>query len=312
MKFNFYFTKYFIVFIMHLNTSKIMLKKYSYFVLLILALILGKSSIFAISETWESRPVGSFNGLGDTFWEGDTDSFEISNSTWPTGLDFDGFRSLRSNSNAGGITSTIMTEISPAFDAAADFSWSIFASGNSAGITSSKRLDLILLSDSNVPSSLESPSNINGYKLSLWDPLASGGEGHAGAALGDSLSLWKATGSDTEWQFVDAHELGSSVDIDLGWNLGVTRSSGGEWNVSFANGAPGTLPSAPVITVVDNAVPLNGDKWYSGVGVLTTSTDAADFGVDNFVAVPEPSTSVLILGVFALGVLWLRVRRKVT
>ena len=284
-----------------------------YLFLLGLFLIVGKGQALAVSETWESRPLEPFSGLGDVLWLGDTDSFEVTDATWPTGPDFDGFRSLRSNSNAGGTTSTIVTEISDTFDAAVDFNWSIFASGNSAAITSSKRFDLILLSDSDTPSSLESPSSINGYKLSLWDPLAGGGEGHAGTLLDDSLSLWKATSSDTEWQLLDAYEFDFGVDMNLGWNLNVTRSRVGEWNVSFANGAASTLSETPVITVTDNTVPLSGGTWYSGLGVMTTATDATDFGVDNFVtAIPEPATAVFILGALALGVLLLRERRKRT
>ena len=258
--------------------------------------MLGSMSLKGGSESWETVERGPFSGSGDLQWVGDLSAFEIDSATWPREFDLVGSRSLRSAESAESSTSTVVTDISDEFDASQDFSWSIYVSGNSAEITTGKRIDLILLSDSGDSSKLELPDSINAYKLSLWDPVSGGSPGHAGAALSDSLSLWKVSSSDSAWELIGSYELMSPANLNQGWNFSVNRSATGQWTVAFANGPSGTPVGAPVITAEDNSLTLDGGSHFSGLGVLTTSGDSHDFGFDNFSATPASIPEVAHTG----------------
>ena len=281
----------------------LIMKKYCFYGV-ILFLSLGRLEGLALIETWESATAGDFGGTGDVTWTGDTSDFRIASAKWPRGPDFEGSRSLRSggSSAAGGTIATVVTDISSAFDSSAAFRWSVFLSGNSADITTSKRVDLVLLADTHEVDVIESPlKRMNGYKLSLGDPLSAGGLGHAGASLGDSLSLWRVTSDQDEWQLVAAHafdesDFPSGVNINAGWNIEVTRSPEGQWRIAFSNGALGMLPMNTVLTLTDNTLPLSGTEWYSGLGLLANSGDLNDFGFDQFTAISESPTTAFIIG----------------
>ena len=255
-----------------------------------LFLVLGSANLLGVSESWETLDKGSFDGSGDLLWFGDISAFEIDSATWPIGFDLNGSRSLRSSASTEAVTATVVTDISTEFDASQSFRWSVSVSGYSAEITPRKRIDLILISDTKDTSKLETPNDdINAYKLSLWDPTARTGTSHAGAELSDSLSLWKVTSNDSEWQLIGWYELPHPANVNQGWNLRVHRSAVGKWTVSYSNGSPGTPVGSPVVSVVDTSVLLESASLFSGFGIVTTAGDSHDFGFDSFAVISSPS-----------------------
>jgi hypothetical protein len=236
----------------------------------------------SLTETWETGDIGDFNGHATFEWSGDTNDFQIANATWPTGEDQTGAKSLRSGNGAGGQPSTILTDVSDIYSSSNTTVWSMFLSGNAATITTGKRVDMILLANSSDPTSIESPNGLSAWKLSLWDPLNGGGQGHGPAPLSYSLSLWKASPTDTSWQLMSAHEFASSLDIRSGWQIDVTRNQNGRWRVSFTNGVAGSATGQPVIDLTDTYPSSGSGAWFSGIGLLSTATDLNDFGFDNF------------------------------
>lgn len=98
-----------------------------------------------VFETWESQATGPFTGAGDVTWVGDTAPFRIATEAWPSSpaQDFAGTRSIR-HTNAVASTSTILTSFS--LDGDSPTLWQVFASGNSADVSSGRGFDLILMS----------------------------------------------------------------------------------------------------------------------------------------------------------------------
>lgn len=236
----------------------------------------------SLTETWEIGDIGDFNGQATVEWSGDTNDFQIANATWPSGEDLGGEKSLRSGNGTGGQPSTILTDVSDIYSSSNTTVWSIFLSGNAATITTGKRVDMILLASSSDPTSIESPNGVSAWKLSLWDPLNGGGQGHGPAPLSYSLSLWQAAPTDTSWQLMGAHEFTSSLDIRSGWQIDVIRDPRGRWQVSFTNGFAGSTTGEPVVDLTDTSPSPGSDTWFSGIGLLSTATDLNDFGFDNF------------------------------
>lgn len=284
----------------------------------------------AIIETWESQPAQSpFTGTGDLTWTGDLSAWAITTATWPTSpaQDFGGSRSLRTTNHtsaAGGaqIVETVVTNITSEVNFSAPLEWSVFFSGNSASIQPNRRADFILLSDAQATNEIEDPSSMNGYKLTLNDPYANATDNippssHAGAALADSLTLWRVAGGDDRWRVVGSIPLGSTDDLRDGWNLRARRDVDGTWSIGFANGLIGQTPVLTSLGVDAGAPPLSAfsGNVYAGVGWTApnnTTNDHTDFGFDNFrVAagvIPEPM-SVMLLGVAACWLLFIRGNR---
>ena len=135
-----------------------------------------------VTETWESQAnTDPFTGTGDRVWTGDVGAWQITSNTWPTSpaQDFAGARSLRSGNHGsivGGpaVVETVITDITSAVNFSQRMEWNVFFSGNSASIQPSRRADFLLLSDSSSIGSIEDPTGLNGYKLTLWDPFADG------------------------------------------------------------------------------------------------------------------------------------------
>lgn len=267
-----------------------------------------------ISESWESAALENpFTGSGDLTWTGDTDAFAIVAADWPSGAGADPQdfgpnteKAIRSSNAPNPGPSTILTDIGAEFDDGAPMKWTVYVAGNAAAISTNKRVDLILVSNTNQiagSGGVEEPSaNTLAYKLTLWDtPGNLPDDAHEDADFGDSLVLWKSTNVDNEWIVVAGIDI-PAADLDLGYNLQVTRSSSGRWKVGYSNAPKGAAVGPPVINVVDTSVFLGTASHYSGMGWLTTSTDATDFGFDDFgFMIPEPGALALVcLGTLAL------------
>jgi hypothetical protein len=283
----------------------------------------------AIMETWESQSATDpFTGTGDVTWTGDLPAWAITTATWPTSpaQDFAGVRSLRST-NHGSVTGganaieTVVTDITTAVDFSSPLEWSVFFSGNSASIQPSRRADFILLSDVSSVGTIEDPSSLNGYKVTLWDPYFNATDNvppssHEGAALADSLTLWRTTDTDDRWRVVGSIPLGTTDDLRDGWNIRARLDTDGTWSIGFANGAIGQTPALTSLGIDAGAPALSAfsGSVFAGVGWTApnnSTNDYHDFGFDNFRvgAVPEPATAWL-LAFAGLGVVNLRGRRR--
>jgi hypothetical protein len=186
-------------------------------------------------ETFESQPTGSWGGVGDLIWTGDPGAWAIDTATWPfsPAQDFAGQRSLRSSNHrsTAGMqeVETVITDISSELDFTKPMEWSVFFSSNSITIQPNRRADFILLSDRAGPIPPEEPDGaLNGYKLTLNDPFFDATDNippstHEGAALGDSLTLWRIAAPDDRWRVVGSIPVGATQDIRDGWKLRARR-----------------------------------------------------------------------------------------
>ncbi|MEX0937742.1 MAG: PEP-CTERM sorting domain-containing protein [Pirellulales bacterium] len=279
-----------------------------------------------ILESWESQAATDpFTGSGDLTWTGDVEAWAITTESWPTSpaQDFAGERSLRSANHRSvedgtSVVETVVTDIAAELDFSMPIEWNVFFSGNSVDINTSRRADFILLSDSSDPTIIEEPDDMmNGFKLSLGDPLfdATGNvppSSHEGAALDDSLTLWRVDDTDDRWRVVGSIPLLGIADDDLneGWNLRARLEPDGEWLIGFATGAIGQMPTLTSLGMDPGAPDFTNfaGSAFGGVGWLApnnTAGDHDDFGFDNFsvASVPEPATWLLaILGAALLGI----------
>jgi hypothetical protein len=270
-----------------------------------------------IVETFESQPTGMWGGVGDLIWSGDPGAWTITTATWPTSpaQDFAGQRSLRSTGHrstpGAQEVETVITDISSELDFSKPMEWSVFFSGNSVSIQPNRRADFILLSDRAGPIPPEDPDGaLNGYKLTLNDPYFNATDNippssHEGAALADSLTLWRIAAPDDRWRVVGSIPLGGTDDVRDGWNLRARRDPDGTWSIGFANGPIGQTPALTSLGIDGGAPALSAFDVlsYAGVGWTApnnTTNDHTDFGFDNFrvVAVPEPAG--VFLAVIAL------------
>lgn len=219
-----------------------------------------------ILEGFEVDNQDPFTGSGQLSWAGDISDFEITSASWPygSGVDFDGDHSLRSKNN-GELNSTIITEISTAINFSYAVRWEVYVSGNSAAITNGRGFALILFVGSSDIGNIED-GNVNGYRLRLADP--DGGDP-------DGLYLEKASGSG--WSKID-ELITATANINQGWNIAVERQADGTWSWGYSNGAMGTsVILSETISDNDHTTGTHsGMYWYSA------STDANDFGFDNF------------------------------
>jgi CheY-like chemotaxis protein len=176
------------------------------------------------------------------------------------------------------------------------------------------RTDFILLSDRAGPIPPEQPDGaLNGYKLTLNDPYANATDNippssHEGAALADSLTLWRITAPDDRWRVVGSIPLGATDDIRDGWNLRARRDVDGTWSIGFANGSIGQVPALTSLGIDAGAPALSAFDFisYAGVGWTApnnTTNDHTDFGFDNFrvVAIPEPAGAFLAVIAMLFG-----------
>jgi hypothetical protein len=279
---------------------------------LVLAFGLTRFAGAELLETFESRPIGPFGGVGDLMWTGDPGAWGITTATWPTApaQDFAGVRSLRSSSHRSTPgtqeVETVITDISSELDFSKPMEWSVFFSGNSISIQPNRRADFILLSDRAGPIPPEQPDGaLNGYKLTLNDPYANATDNippssHEGAALADSLTLWRIAAPDDRWRVVGSIPLGVTDDIRDGWNLRARRDVDGTWSIGFVNGPIGQVPALTSLGIDAGAPALSAFDFisYAGVGWTApnnTTNDHTDFGFDNFrvVAIPEPTTAFI-------------------
>ena len=268
-----------------------------------------------VLENWEGlADADPFDGMGNRTWVGDTSAFEVFRADWPSGVgadkqDFGSAteRALRSShaSNLG--PNTVLTDITSELDASKPLEWSVYIAGNSAEITTSKRVDFILAANTSDVATVEAPdASLLGYKLAVWDPRAAGDDSHEALAFSDSIVLWKSTGSDDRWVMVGGSQVGP-INLRDGWNLRVSRSTSGQWAVAASNAPEGTV-ALPLFDVSDASIDLSQGTWFSGVSWLTTATDASDFGFDefSFIAVPEPLSGSSLF----VTAMWIGVRRR--
>jgi hypothetical protein len=271
-------------------------------------------------ETWESQaPQDPFVGTGDLAWTGDVTAWAVTTATWPTApaQDFAGVRSLRSANHGsinGGDTAveTVLTNVSGEIDFSKPMEWGVFFSGNSATINTSRRADFILLADVPDAGTVENPDGIlNGYKLTLWDPLSDAvsnipPSSHEGSTSGDTLTLWRVDDTDDRWRQVGSIALAGVDDLREGWNLRARRDPDGTWSIGMASGAIGQTPALTSLGVDPDPPDLaNFVVAYSGVGWSApnnTTNDHTDFGFDNFsvAAVPEPTGIALSIAGLAI------------
>jgi hypothetical protein len=270
-------------------------------------------------ETWETAKSDPFNGAGNLTWTGDLAAWAHTDATWPMfpdgGQVFAGGGSLRSAhhrtvmANAV-VVETVITNISSEADFSRPMEWSVFISGNSIVMQPNRRADFILLADTPDVGAIEHPNfALNGYKLTLDDPYANPinahpPHSHQASNLADALILWRVNENDDRWRIVGSIPLGSTDNINAGWNLRVRRDVDGTWSIGFANGAPGQTPALTSLGIDAGGPALVSfaGSAYAGVGWAAPPPDNWEFGFDNFrvFAVPEPSTALLaILGLLA-------------
>jgi len=225
-------------------------------------------------ETWESQATGPFSGAGDETWIGDTGPWQIATAAWPSSpaQDFAGSRSIR-HTNTVASDSSVLTSFS--LDPSRPTTWKVFVSGNSADVTATRGFNLVLMSDSSDPASVEA-GTMNGYRIRL-----------AGGT--DSLFLEEANGAG--WSTLNSVVVGFSANINQGWNILVHREGDGQWTYGFTTGAVGTAVSRGN-AIIDTTVT---SSTYAGMNWFSSATDANDFGFDNFliVSVPEPSAAMI-------------------
>jgi hypothetical protein len=197
--------------------------------------------------------------------------------------------------------------------------WNVFFSGNSVSIQPSRRGDFILLSDSSSVGTIEDPTGMNGYKITLWDPFADATantppSSHEDAALADSLTLWSVDSTDDRWRVMGTIPL---VDPNLndGWNIRAVREATGEWSIGYANGPIGTAPALTPMGSDTVSVSAFSGPTYGGVGWIApiTDNDFTDFGFDNFSVesvVPEADSFVVWTLLFASVAFGLTMRRN--
>ncbi|MCF8229684.1 MAG: T9SS type A sorting domain-containing protein [Bacteroidales bacterium] len=232
----------------------------------LLILFIFLTSVFLLhandlNEGFEVDDQDPFTGSAELTWTGDVGDFEITSSGWPYGstCDFNGDHSIRSR-DVEDIDATIVTDISSSYSSSVKMRWEVYFGGNSASITYTKGVALILFVNSDIAADIES-GNVNGYRLLLADP--------------DGLYLEKASGNG--WSIIDEY-LFEDANINEGWNIAVEREADGTWNWGFSNGI---LGNAVTLTesVLDNDH-VSGD--YSGMYWFCSTADAPDFGFDNF------------------------------
>ena len=285
------------------------------FVFVVIATFIPAVALADILETWES---GTENAgvNGDLTWYGDTAAYDVASEVWPSGPDFDGDRSLRSENAVDDIPATVVTRIDSSLRFDKDLTWSVYFSGNTTTFSSNRRADLILMADTNDVNDIEDPgtaNGINGYKVTLTDPYANATDNKPPSshedttALGDSLTLWSVDDTDHRWRVVGSVEVSSSSGMADGWNIEVKRSSTGDWYIGYSNGAYGTETGGwnNVGSDTVSMTAFSGTAVYGGVGWLApdnTETDLDDFGFDNFQLIPEPATlSLIVLAGALLG-----------